>query len=870
MMDKWEEIEQIAETILSSAEERWSLLCEELMLKYTSEELPELADRLKLQSFDRFLHTDLTQARRLASFLLLFGEIVRQPLIHGLGLLAQADALFYGGQPNSAVEAFEQAGEVFLQAGKKVSWARARGGWVFAATHAGIIKTQDLASMNDACRILREAGPDQRFRLASVEQNIGLAWKNLGYFHKALDLFKQALETLGSATSPAEVQLRGMILANTATIFLWLGNLAQAATLLQQAHTVFLETRNRAYTAQTEMHLSLIERLLGHWRAALLMARTATQGLRETKRPTQTALALIYQADLLLTLNRYEEAAAAAKEAVTLLSELETPVDLINACCIQARALYRCGDEQGALESLLAGEHLLAQAGSLQMEYPLPLERALLLLSCGKFVEAKEVAFAFLKSSVAEEAALHRQMALLIAAEAALSSGEQALACTMAREIIRQGEQLHMPELRYRGHLVLARAAYESKDLPTALLHFDRVTSILSHLQTDLVYDQRSEFLEDKDALYLEAILVALEGNDPLKAFTYLEQRHAHARWHIFTQYNENTTNTGTASQEPHTELEELLRCHRAISESLLTLSADSLAFGGARKELKRLARRIGDLQEAQAWKEATIPSLDGQAILNGLPTDRTILAYALAKNDLVIFLITRQQVFPVRLSGGAKQLRTLDRFLHLLEQTATVTNSQEYAWRHVLHQLWSLLIAPVERYLPPEGELLTIIPSEQLYALPLSALYDGKRYLTERWTLHCVPSCQTLAQTVNLPEISRSVLALGYSNQGSLPAAPEEARYIAKLLGGTSWVEEEATGERLRREGSRQKYLHIAAHGAFRLDTPHSSFLQLADGLFHPTDVLTLDLRGCRLVTLSACRTGRGRPGGGDEQIGL
>jgi len=50
----------------------------------------------------------------------------------------------------------------------------------------------------------------------------------------------------------------------------------------------------------------------------------------------------------------------------------------------------------------------------------------------------------------------------------------------------------------------------------------------------------------------------------------------------------------------------------------------------------------------------------------------------------------------------------------------------------------------------------------------------------------------------------------------------------------------------------------------------PNSSFVQLADGPFHPTDILEMDLRGCRLVTLSACETGLGRRSGGDEQIGL
>jgi CHAT domain-containing protein len=61
-----------------------------------------------------------------------------------------------------------------------------------------------------------------------------------------------------------------------------------------------------------------------------------------------------------------------------------------------------------------------------------------------------------------------------------------------------------------------------------------------------------------------------------------------------------------------------------------------------------------------------------------------------------------------------------------------------------------------------------------------------------------------------------------------------------------------------------------LAAHGEWRLDLPYSSFIQLSDGPFHPTDVLTLDLRGCRLVTLSACQTALGLLSGGDAYVGL
>jgi len=305
------------------------------------------------------------------------------------------------------MELFQQAGEVFLQARDQVGWARARGGWVVAATYAGLIREKDLLEMNEARQVFRDTG--NRYRLAMMDQDIGLAWQKLGNFQAAIDLLEQALTTLGPDMTPAESRLRGMILGNTATTYLWVSNLARAASLFQQAHALFLETNSSSYASLTEMHISVIERLHGHWRNALHLLQSAIEGLRNAKLPTETALALTYQADLLLALNRYEEGVVAATEAVTLLREVEAPLHFINSCCMLARALYRCNDVDGALAYLLEVEHLTARTETLQVDFPLALERASLLLSRGRAMDAKEVALAFLKTPMTKGTTLHRQ-----------------------------------------------------------------------------------------------------------------------------------------------------------------------------------------------------------------------------------------------------------------------------------------------------------------------------------------------------------------------------------------------------------------------------------------------------------------------------
>jgi CHAT domain-containing protein len=109
----------------------------------------------------------------------------------------------------------------------------------------------------------------------------------------------------------------------------------------------------------------------------------------------------------------------------------------------------------------------------------------------------------------------------------------------------------------------------------------------------------------------------------------------------------------------------------------------------------------------------------------------------------------------------------------------------------------------------------------------------------------------------------------VGSTSGGRLPYVVDEVRAVARHLGGALLLDEEATRVAVLARSEGAPWLHLATHGALHPRDALFSFLELADGRLTTADLLRLRL-ACRLVTLSACESGRGHLGGGDDLAGL
>jgi hypothetical protein len=459
----------------------------------------------------------------------------------------------------------------------------------------------------------------------------------------------------------------------------------------------------------------------------------------------------------------------------------------------------------------------------------------------------------------------------------------------------RLGYRLALPQLRYRlnerlGHL---RRLHDRNEEARVLL--EAAVEEIERLRGTVAQEaMRASFLRDKTAAYEDLLLLHLDQGDeegPRRAFGVAEKAKSRTLVDVLTGVVERVP---AASIDP--ELEErildLQADLNATYNRLLSLSGEDdeheMPIPDLQKRAIGLEREISRLRLHAPSSDPFTDPISFAEVQEQLPSDVVLLTYHVAGDEIMAFVNVGDGIRVVRDLGSVALIAQLLQRLSIQWNRFRV--GPEFVSRHmallerstqqVLTKLYTMLVAPVEALLEETDSWtsygagaprkLVIVPHGLLHQIPFHALFDGERYLLERFEISYAPSARvySLCQQ-QAPRMSGKALVMSVPDP-LIPAVAEEAQVVARHLPGAEVLSDgQATTDALQSASSGCYVLHLACHGVFRSDNPMFSSLKLHDGWLTAADVMRLDLAGA-LVTLSACESGRNEVFAGDELIGL
>lgn len=218
----------------------------------------------------------------------------------------------------------------------------------------------------------------------------------------------------------------------------------------------------------------------------------------------------------------------------------------------------------------------------------------------------------------------------------------------------------------------------------------------------------------------------------------------------------------------------------------------------------------------------------------------------------------------PIRKRLPATRKQVLKVAQEYRQQVSNIRSSQGYLAPS--QQLYQWLIAPLEGDLQARKiQNLTFIMDTGLRSLPLAALYDGKSFLIERYSVGLMPSL-SLTDTSYQDIKDAKILAMGsatFVDQNPLPAVPTEIQTISQSWQSKSFLNNAFTLENLKQARQQQPFgiIHLATHSEFKSGEPANSYIQLWDSKLRLNQLRQLGWNNppVELLVLSAGSTALG-----------
>jgi CHAT domain-containing protein len=846
----------------------------------------------------RYALEDLRQAERLARAVSWLAETVGEDFCRALAVKSQGHAAYLTGRYEEARAHYLAAVDRFRAVGAEVEAAIVLSSSLQTSSYLGLFR-EALEDARQAREIFTRHG--DRLLLARLASNEGNILVRQDRHAAALDLFRAALAELRQIGDPQDLVA---VLTNIGVCAIELHDF-KAALAAYRELSDYCERHGMALAAaQADYNIAYLYYQRGEYTRALEMYQRSRAWSLEAGDPYELALCDLDQAEIYLELNLTEEGERLAQLAFAAFEELAMPYEGAKTVAFLAIAAHQQGRDFQALRLFDDARQRFVAQENLVWPAAIDLYQALILHDAGRSPEARRLAERARELFQGARQAARAALCDVLLARIDHQMGQPLAARERCRAALHRLETLDIPASSAKAWFVSGQAEEALGDREAALAAYRVAHGLLESLRTHLHREElKISFFRDKLEIYQSLVAITLSGEaasedqreDQRDAFTYIEQ----AKSRSLADLIAFRAQALPPSRSTHSELVDRMRrlrdelnwYYRQIDVHELQAPPGPEGSGaGARRsrieELRRLSRdqeaklleTLSELRTADAefGSLQTAATLDVDEIQAAIPPDCMLVEYYEARGTIYVALVG-PDLLEVRPITTGLRVREVQRLLQFqlskfrlgTDYCRTFAAQIHAATRAHLSELYAELLAPVAELLEDCAHLV-VIPHGSLHYLPFHALYDGERYLIDRFTLSYAPSASVFAMCCARETVAgQGSLILGIPDRLT-PSILDEVRAVAAMLPGSELLlAEEATEERLRVLGAQARLVHIATHGFFRQDNPMFSAIQLGGSRLTLFDLYQLEL-GSALVVLSGCGTGLNVVESGDELIGL
>lgn len=863
--------------------------------------LPSEASRLQFLSRHRLLsrtiveqldeavrvlvRVDLKKAQSLAETAVAAANQLDDDESRAYATRAKANAWAFLGRNREASDLYIQAVELFRLAEKPVEAGRTLSSSIQSLILLGEYD-QAQAAAEEAGKIFSEAG--ETVRLARLDINVGNIFHRQDMFREALDCYRRAHSRL-----VRDGDQEGIIasLHNIAVCLIMLNDYEAALSAYEELRE-FSSGRNVPLAmAQAEYNIAYLHYLRGAYGRALEMLRTAREFSQKAGDAYHSALCGLDLSEIYLELNLHRDAVELANRARSDFQRLGMGYEGAKALCLSAIALSRQHKAFRAIELFEQARAMFIKEKNRVWPSLIDLYEAFTYFNEGNLLKAREhclAALSFFGSSPLPGRAI---LCRLLLARLSLRTGEVEEARRECEIALHELTGKETPILLYQARLVMGQIEEACNKLEKAENHYRTAKKVLETLRTGLHAEElKISFMENRLEVYEHLVDLCLAPGLPAKAkreaWTCIEQAKSRGLLELIVRREDPAASSGSAQPEMTVRILNLREqlnwyYHRIEVEQL----AQEPAGDDRLRELQSLAeqcereflRLLRDLpsEEAEAAGLEALKPVSFETIREALAPGATLVEYFRIRDRMVAAIVSEDgfDVVPV---ASASRVAELLRMLQF--QLAKFHLGPEYVQRFDepllkatqshLGELYRELLAPVRDAL--KGRHLIVVPHEVLHQVPFHALFDGKNYLIDSFSVSYAPSGSIYMQCrERQANKTGSSLILGVPDSHR-PAIDQEIHSIAGILPQTElFLGRNASQQVLREKGPQSRLIHIATHGVFRQDNPMFSGVQLGDSFLTLYDLYQLKLP-VEQITLSGCSTGLNAIGAGDELIGL